>query len=361
MSAIAAPAAADIPTQIVRGDVGVSYEYDYGNGYTPSISYPYRVTASSGARAVAYCVEWPIGTDVGVEYSEGAWNGIADLTHVNWILQHSAPVVANDALTDAVEDHSGLTLGDYSDYEARGVTQWAVWHYTDGFDIAQVSPTNLFEQVGGGGIKAALDLTRLTALYDYLTDPAVNVGLAEPSVSLALDASSAAWDGELYGPIRFITGAPEVELSVVSGSATVVDSTGSPIDRASADDEVFLHSPSGSTGTATLSATAPLAALATGTLLLSPGQQTLMVADQLNAAADTTLEVVLAPQPKHDKPPKKHDTPPKKKHKPAPPTDDARLADTGSSTQFAIWAGAGALALIGGALLAHGARRRAVR
>ena len=289
-----APAMANISTELVRGDVGLSFRYAYDNGPAWSLAYPYRMESVGGERTLAYCVQWPIGTEDGALYDEGEWDGIENLANVNWILHNGAPVVSNAELTDAVEAHSGLTLTDFSDYEARGGTQFAIWSYTDGFEMDRV--LELYEQVGGGGSLGSVQIPRVSALVAYLTDPAINVGMSEPVVSLALEDSAAAWNGTEYGPIRVLTNAPEVQLEVTAGDARLVDASGAAVATATDGAELFLTSPVGASGLATISAEAPEATLSTGRLLLSPELQTLIVSSEFAALAVDTLDVELTPQ-----------------------------------------------------------------
>jgi len=289
----ATAATADIPTTITRGDVGLNLRYDFADKAPEwTLAYPYRIVTANNDRTLAYCVQWHVSTEDGVAYSEGTWDGIANLQNVNWILQNGAPTVSNADLTAAAEAHSGLTLDEFTDFQARGATQLAIWSYTDGFEIDRVM--EMYEHVGGGASQRRIDIAPVKALVDYLTDPAINVGLGEPTVSIMLDSSAATWDGAEYGPIHVLTNAPEVVLTATG--ADVVDAAGTPVTTTTHGSDVYLRTAPGTTGAAQLVADAPGATLSAGRVLLAPGMQTLIVADSLGQLATYALDVALTPE-----------------------------------------------------------------
>jgi len=292
-----APAAADIPTTISHGDFGLSYNYVFSAGTAPDIAYPYRVRSANGSVAIAYCVERPIGTENGAPYTEGTWDGIAGLEQVNWILANGAPEVSNEDLSAAVQAFTGSASSYiYDDFMTRGVTQWAIWHFTDDFDISRVTGT-VYQQIGDGPAVSPVAMSALTDLYDYLIDPSTNVGIPEPSeTSLQLDASGAAWTGENFGPVVVHTNAPHAELSVVAGEAHLVDAGGSAVSSVADGTSVYLHAVVGTTGTASIAATADGARIPLGRVLVSPGLQALISAQTVTDVADAALDVVLSPE-----------------------------------------------------------------
>lgn len=283
----AMPASADTSGAIDRVLNGLNTNINPGGGSYWQIATPWRVRTADNQTFVAYCVEMPIGTGIGVPYTESDWSGIPNLANAGWITLNSAPQVSYEDLTDAVEAHSGIVVSpDYTEYEAQGITQFAIWHYTDGFEFSYI--LEAYSQTGNGAsFGPKLDLPRLQLLFDYLTDPAINVGITEPTSSLSLDNSTATRTGNRYGPVTVTTSAPSVDLAISgTAGAQLVNAAGAAITTAANGAELYVVIPDDATaGAATITANAPDATMSFGRLLRSPGQQTILAATSATAAS----------------------------------------------------------------------------
>ncbi len=201
-----------------------------------------------GQAYAAYCIEFwnQVINDVD-RYVEAGWSRAqigSDLARITWILHHAYPNRSAAALGAEL----GLPL---TDAEAAAATQAAIWHFSDGFTLAEDEVT-----VSDGSVQA--NPPAVVALYRHLIDPAVNPGLTtEPEVSLALEPEAAVGvAGARIGPFTVRTTATRVELSTDGGPAdVVVDATGTPVSSAADGDEVFVQVPAG-TGPGSLALTA---------------------------------------------------------------------------------------------------------
>ncbi|ASO17830.1 TQXA domain-containing protein/LPXTG-motif cell wall-anchored protein [Actinoalloteichus hoggarensis] len=146
-----------------------------------------------------YCVELTVGARTGAPMIEVPWDQYPTVDgatfdenreNVLWILQHSFPSVAVDALNEELGT-------DLDQQEAIGGTQAAIWHYSNG---AQLDDDNADDVI---------------ALFDYLTGDE-NVGIGEqPSPTLQFAPAEVQGEaGGLVGPFSLETTADTVELAV---------------------------------------------------------------------------------------------------------------------------------------------------
>lgn len=160
---------------------------------------------------------------------------------INWVLHNAYPEVDADDLADAVEDagdwelHDGLT-----EKEALTATQAAIWHYSDGVDIARDNSIH--------GDKASSYDVRAT--YDYLTGDANTGNEDQPNPSLEIDPDDATGNaGEEIGPFTISSnGDVEVVENELPDGTTLTDSDGNELDEDDADkvlggEEFYLNIP----------------------------------------------------------------------------------------------------------------------
>lgn len=167
--------------------------------------------------AATYCVELDVDTKTGAPMDEVPWDKYprpankftADSDKVNWILHNSFPTVAD---LDALAKKSGAAHLDKQ--EAIAGTQAAIWHFSNGANLA----------------KAEKDAD-VTALYGYLTGPA-NTGIKEepkPTLTITPDQLKG-HAGDKIGPFTVETTATSGTITVTGPSGIkILDENGNPI------------------------------------------------------------------------------------------------------------------------------------
>ncbi|MFC1438783.1 Cys-Gln thioester bond-forming surface protein [Streptacidiphilus sp. N1-10] len=184
-----------------------------------------------------YCIDLYHGTSAGVKYQETGWDQSVlsdnpDRGKIQWILQHSYPVLSASALAQEAG------VGSLSQDEAAAATQIAIWHFSDKTDATSNDATT-------------------TAVAGWLEQNATDV--SEPAPSLALSpASVAGKSGDKLGPITVTTNAKSVGLKLTAPSGVqLVDGNGQAVTSAGNNDKLYVKVPAGTdAGTAQLSASA---------------------------------------------------------------------------------------------------------
>ncbi|MGH3097484.1 MAG: thioester domain-containing protein [Streptosporangiales bacterium] len=159
-----------------------------------------------------YCIDFDVEmADGHPKYQESDWDDFfkdsASAPRVNWILRNSYPALSINDLRKRVQDapeFAGDDVAKLNPRTAAAGTQAAIWHFTNGADLA-----------GGKNPEIVVDL------YDYLTGKA-NGGVSnEPQVSLDISAKDdgelTAKPGEPFGPFTIeTTSSNAVEASIES-------------------------------------------------------------------------------------------------------------------------------------------------
>lgn len=204
----------------------------------------FGIKLENGDTIETYCVELDVESWDGARLVESPWSDYpdqserfnADPDKVLWILHHSYPSVALDALSDEL----GVEL---SKREAIAGTQAAIWHFSNGANLDKDGNSE-----------------HVRALYDYLTG-ASNTGVQEqPAVSLSISPAAVenvAGD-KPAGPFTVDTTASEVELTVDGPDGVqIVDEVGEPLSDIADGTKFWLSPPAdGKDGTATVKAQA---------------------------------------------------------------------------------------------------------
>ncbi|MFF2039928.1 Cys-Gln thioester bond-forming surface protein [Kitasatospora sp. NPDC058170] len=234
----------------------------------------------------AYALDLGAEPKTGSVYKETRWSDVprlkdtANMEKVNWILRHSYPSVPPS-------DLSKLVGGSIAAYQAAAATQAAVWHFSEGVAAVPEAPV----------------AARLT---EYLVSHAGEV--TEPGPSLTLAPSTVTGDsGAVLGPIKVTSAADSVDVSldtaaVSAGTAltdkdgAVVSDAGGKLTRPAKDgDLLYVKSPDGAKpGSATISAAASLK-VPVGRAFVSPGSQSLIVADSSTVGVTADAKVDWAP------------------------------------------------------------------
>lgn len=214
--------------------------------------------------AAGYCID--IHTDIadgtsGLQEVDWATSGVANLDAVERILRSYHP---NGVGPDGYRI-SGTTA------QMAAATQAAIWHYTDGFELA-----------GQGNDPVVV------ANYEAIL-AAVAAGVlptfGEPGVSLDIEApgTTEATAGEPIGPYVVRTTAGEVTLTASPG-AEIVDEHGEPLPGPVTDGTSFWLV-SQEPGSATVTATAEATVLA-GRAFAKPGVQRMILATTTTTTVD---------------------------------------------------------------------------
>jgi TQXA domain-containing protein/LPXTG-motif cell wall-anchored protein len=201
------------------------------------VAYGGTVALQDGGQQLAvYCIDLHHDTQDGVKYKETGWDQSTlsnnpERGKIEWILQHSYPVVAPGTLA------SEAGVGNLSADQAAAATQAAIWHYSDGVDA---TPEN----------SAAAKLTA------WLEQNAQNT--AEPAPSLAIAPASVAGRSGKLGPLTVTTSASTVDVRLNAPSGVqLVDASGQPVSTASNGEKLYVDVPKGSSaGTAQVTADA---------------------------------------------------------------------------------------------------------
>ncbi|WP_042363822.1 thioester domain-containing protein [Streptacidiphilus neutrinimicus] len=189
------------------------------------VAYGGTVALQDGGQQLAvYCIDLHHDTHDGVQYQETGWaqstlSQNPDRGKIQWILQHSFPVVSAATLAGDI-GASGLT-----DDQAAAATQAAIWHYSDHVDAQPENGT----------------AAQLTAwLEQHAQDT------AEPAPSLALSPASVAGRGGLLGPVTVATSGSSVDVSLTGPSGVrLVDAAGKPVTSAVNGEKLYVDVPKG--------------------------------------------------------------------------------------------------------------------
>ncbi|QBI52962.1 thioester domain-containing protein [Streptomonospora litoralis] len=196
----------------------------------------YRLMAGEDVAVDAYCADISTSVNPRAAYTEAEWDGSgvprsapAASAAVSWITGHSYPEVGLKTLRTL----SGATALDRE--QAIAATQAAVWHHTNGVNLARGTGRQ------AGNAASTLDL------YDYLLAGAEENGGAEPGATLALaparveGADPAAAIGPLTvettssGPVAvWVRGAP---------NGRITDGEGGAVELVRDGEEFFLRLP----------------------------------------------------------------------------------------------------------------------
>jgi TQXA domain-containing protein len=326
----------------------------------------YRLLVDGAASVPAYGAALGDGVDVGAAYDETAWTAPAaptpDPGPLTWIVRNSYPRLDLDRLR-AESGVPGLT-----EEAAIAGTQAAVWHYTDGTDLA----------AAGGG-----NAPEVRALYDHLVAGAVVHGAATapPTLSVTPERVEGADPAGPIGPLTVRTTAAGPVAVSVRGAPGVrlTDAEGAEVTRVADGAEFELRvDPSVPEGVATVYASAEDAAVAPGLLFTGrDGVQTRPLVTAGSAVAEATVAVTVdwsaaapspppaaeAPSPSPAAPTESPSARPEPAATPsaAAGTDGRRpeggLAFTGTWAGGLLAIGAGLLA-VGAAAMYAGRRRR---
>ena len=217
-----------------------------------------------GVPGSGYCIDLHTGITVGTSgIAEVDWDtsGVTNLGQVEQILGSYHPAgsgPAGYAITGTVAQRAAAT-------------QAAIWHVTDGFEMAP-------------GENDPVIAANYDAIVRAVTD-GVLPGFGEPSVSLAIvaPADTEAPLGEPVGPFVLNTTAASVTLTPSAGT-TVTDATGAPLAGPYADGTEFWLL-SDDVGQATVTASAE-ASVRAGRVFAKKGSQRLILATTVTTAVD---------------------------------------------------------------------------
>jgi TQXA domain-containing protein len=202
---------------------------------------------TDGQELLTYCVDLDVTARLGARMIEAPWSAYPDKAEtfvaqpdkVLWVLHHSYPHITLADLSNA----AGVEL---SERQAIAGTQAAIWHFSNDAILDADNP----EAVG--------------RLYKYLTDEALNTGIAEqPPVSLSLtpELVENVEAGQKAGAFMVNSTADDVQLTVEGPDGVeIVNGVGDiqPFDKdIFSVNEFWLSPPSGDVaGEATVRATA---------------------------------------------------------------------------------------------------------
>lgn len=233
-----------------------------------------------GQQLAVYCIDLHHETQAGVQYQETGWDRSTlsqnpDRGRIQWILQHSYPVVSPATLAGDIGG-SGLT-----EDQAAAATQAAIWHFSDHVDA---QPQD----------QAA---ARLTAWLEQNAQDS-----AEPAPSLALSPASVAGRSGKLGPVTVGTSAASVDvaLSGASGAsgAQLVDGAGKPVTTAVNGEKLYVDVPKGAAaGSAEIDATTTTA-LPVGRAFkaVDGSSQTMILAGTAPVSVKAVAQAQWAPQ-----------------------------------------------------------------
>jgi TQXA domain-containing protein/LPXTG-motif cell wall-anchored protein len=245
-------------TGSVRGTIdGDSRRFDAGL---------FRLIIDGDTESTGYCIDILTPIENGAHLDEIDWDtsGVENLDIVEAILANYHP---NGSGPDgyAIEGN---------DAQKAMATQSAIWHFTDGFDLAEGDPND------------PVVVSNYQAILQAVADDALE-GFGEPTVTLSIDSPSSTEGaaGELVGPYVINTSAASATLTPSDG-VTLHNEDGSEFTGEVTDGtEVWLSSAAEGAGTITASAAAEVGA---GRVFFIQGQQRLVLASTVTT--DATAE-----------------------------------------------------------------------
>ncbi|MFC3995165.1 Cys-Gln thioester bond-forming surface protein [Nocardiopsis sediminis] len=213
----AAPALADGARGSYTGNAldGITVKTDQGNVGTTL----FNLTLEDGTVLQTYCIDFETSIRNNADYQEDDWanypgqGDFSEPAKVHWILQNSFPALSVAELAEA----SGVE--GLNDRQALAGTQAAIWHFSNGIELAEGNDGNV------------------AALYEYLTTNAEDLPqTSEPDASLRITPGSAEGTaGSTIGEFTVETSAESVPLNLDApeGVELVDLESGEPIDAAS--------------------------------------------------------------------------------------------------------------------------------
>lgn len=198
---------------------------------------------------LVYCIDLETGLRGDRDYRESTWadswlKDTAKISKINWVLNNSYPKVLDLQVLAANAGLDSKTVGKGQDKkkvydldvkEAVAATQGAIWHYSNGSDVA--------------GWRENDDVRKL---YSYLTGAANKGQPNEPTASLALAPTTlSGTDGDTpgVGPVTVKTTSVEpVKVSLADPAqpgVELVGKDGAPINTAADGTELYVKVPKG--------------------------------------------------------------------------------------------------------------------
>lgn len=222
----AVPASADTPTTTATVDSTATATTPGGNvvlkgGQTVDAKL-LALKAADGSEILTYCVDIKVGEGHdGTTMTQVPWTSYPDQSapfnknegQINWVLHNSYPTLDVAALSKVAGTPTTLSKD-----EAVEGTQAAIWHFSDGTDLA-----------------AKGNDANVTALYDYLVKNAVDLPQppADPTLTLNSPDSTSGNPGDKIGPFTVDTNLQLLALTsqVPSGvKVEAVDASGNAVD-----------------------------------------------------------------------------------------------------------------------------------
>ncbi|SEK94474.1 thioester domain-containing protein [Streptacidiphilus jiangxiensis] len=230
-----------------------------------------------GQQLAVYCIDLHHDTHNGVQYQETGWaqstlSQNPNRGKIQWILQHSYPVVSPSVLA------GDINVASLSADQAAAATQAAIWFYSD-------------------NANAVPEDQNANALASWLEKNAQDS--AEPAPSLALSPASVAGRGGKLGPVTVTTSGSSVDLSLSApAGVTLVDGTGKPVTTAVNGEKLYVDVPQGTAaGSAEVDATTTTA-LPVGRAFkaVDGSSQTMILAGTAPVSVKAVAQAQWAPQ-----------------------------------------------------------------
>ncbi|MDA2804356.1 thioester domain-containing protein [Nocardiopsis suaedae] len=358
----AAAASPDGPARVERAVTeGAQVHLESGDSVATAL---YSLRIDDSASVPAYGADLDGEVDHSAAYVESGFEALEAPEDaagpVAWVVAHSYPSVG-------LEDLDAPGAGGLNESQAIAATQAAVWHFTDGAELAGPG--------GSGG-----NDPRVERFYRHLVSEAERApdAPAAPTLALAPDRISGADPAAPLGPLRVsTTGTGPVRVAVNGApGARLADADGETVSEVADGEEFYLHVPADpGAGVATVHARAGTAALSPGRAFSGrDGVATLPVVAADEALTGASAEVKAdwsapapegapgaAPMPQassHVPARERPEAPssPAPPPSPAPAAPEGGAADTEASGGLALtgtWLGG--LLAIGGGLAAAGA------
>ncbi|MFC4337323.1 thioester domain-containing protein [Salininema proteolyticum] len=186
-----------------------------------------------GEALTAYCIDLPTSLSTDRPYVEGDWeeSNVPNLESVRWVLLNAYPNAGAEETLNA----AGFE-GSFSDEEAvmaafAGV-QAAVWHFTDGFELAALDDEPVLD-----GSDAENEAVR--AVYDHLLENAGSVPDPDTFTINLENVEEASYEDGRFGPYVMRSNVGDVELSAEGGN--LVDAEGEAVESLSDGGEFYIE------------------------------------------------------------------------------------------------------------------------